>query len=123
MKPLKNLFLLIILIFNSSCIAQSTSTPLVVGNANVCHSKNLNEGRIVNVYLPENYQLNDSIKYPVIYVLDGGMEEAFLNITDIVCFNTQLWIARFPYELHSTAIHQAVYNAFIKLYPKTAYSH
>ena len=27
-----------------------------------------------------------------------------------------------PDELHSTVIHQAVYNGFKKLYPKTAYS-
>ena len=63
----------------------------MIGSADVFHSKILNEDRVVNVYLPEGYRQNDGIEYPVIYVLDGGMEEDFLHIMGIVRFNTQPW--------------------------------
>ena len=89
-------FFFITLIFNSFCYAQTGNKPLIIGSSNLFHSKILNEDRIVNVYLPEDYQHNDTIKYPVIYVLDGGMEEDFVHITGVVRFNTQPWIARFP---------------------------
>src|SRR5690606_6859961 len=96
MRLLKSLFCFTILIFGKTCIAQTVSKPLVVGSADVFHSKILNEDRVVNVYLPEGYQQNDGVEYPVIYVLDGGMEEDFIHIMGIVRFNTQPWIARFP---------------------------
>src|SRR5690606_30733680 len=72
------------------------SKPLTVGKSDVLHSKILKEDRIINIYLPENYHESDTVKYPVIYILDGGIEEDFMYIVGIVRFNTQDWIARFP---------------------------
>ena len=93
-KILKTLFIAGSLIANNFCVAQFESKPLTIGKAEVFHSGVLQEDRIINVYLPEDYA--DTIEYPVIYVLDGGMEEDFIHITGIVRFNTQSWIARMP---------------------------
>jgi predicted alpha/beta superfamily hydrolase len=59
-------------------------------------SKELNETRTINIYLPEGYSPDSSATYPVIYLLDGGVEEDFVHITGIVRYNTQPWIDRFP---------------------------
>lgn len=96
MKIYKTLLLLITILICGFCGAQEKSKLLTVGQSDVLHSKILKEDRIINIYLPENYHESDTIKYPVIYILDGGIEEDFLHIVGIVRFNTQDWIARFP---------------------------
>lgn len=82
--------------FSTLCFAQTENHSLIIGNSNVLYSKILNEKRVINTYLPEGYDPTDTVQYPVIYVLDGGMDEDFLHIAGIVQFNTQPWIARFP---------------------------
>jgi predicted alpha/beta superfamily hydrolase len=72
------------------------ATPLVLGEQRKIESKILHETRIINIYLPEEYQADDTTHYPVIYILDGGIEEDFIHLTGLVRFNTQPWIARFP---------------------------
>lgn len=97
MKTVKiKLFLIILTLCNTIVLSQERSKPLTIGKSTLLESKILNEERILNIYLPENYEKNDSILYPVIYILDGGIEEDFLHITGIVRFNTQEWVARFP---------------------------
>lgn len=70
--------------------------PMVIGLIQKLPSKILGEERKISIYLPEDYHQNDTTKYPVIYILDGGMEEDFIHIAGIVRFNTQPWISRFP---------------------------
>ncbi|RQO30734.1 esterase [Taibaiella sp. KBW10] len=72
------------------------SSPLVLGRIDKLYSKALKETRTLSIYLPEGYNAKDTVHYPVIYVLDGGVEEDFIHITGIVRYNTQAWIARFP---------------------------
>ena len=94
---INSIFLILITFFISVfCTAQEKSKPLTIGKSDLLSSKILKEDRILNIYLPENYNANDTINYPVIYILDGGMEEDFLHIAGIVRFNTQDWIGRFP---------------------------
>ena len=69
---------------------------MVLGEQRTIDSKFLNEKRTINIYLPEDYHENDTAHYPVIYILDGGMEEDFIHLVGLVRFNTQPWIARFP---------------------------
>lgn len=59
-------------------------------------SKILSEKRILNVYLPEGYDAADTIKYPVIYLLDGSADEDFIHVVGIVQFNTFPWIDQIP---------------------------
>lgn len=98
-KSTKMLFLLITLSISSICVAQTETTVLSIGKSDLFHSSILNEDRIVNIYLPEDYKLSDTTAYPVIYVLDGGMDEDFMHIAGIVRFYTQPWIARFPHSI------------------------
>ncbi|MGV3529832.1 MAG: alpha/beta hydrolase [Flavisolibacter sp.] len=91
-------FLLLLIAFGLIYFPASAQAqkPLVIGTTVPFFSKALNEGRTLNVYLPEDYVAGDSTTYPVIYIPDGGMEEDFIHLTGIVRFNTQTWIARFP---------------------------
>jgi predicted alpha/beta superfamily hydrolase len=87
----------IILIFLSYVQLRAQETvPLVLGEQRKFESKILHETRIINIYLPEDYQETDTTHYPVIYILDGGIEEDFIHLVGLVRFNTQPWIARFP---------------------------
>ncbi|MFN5418677.1 MAG: alpha/beta hydrolase [Flavobacteriia bacterium] len=65
----------------------------VLGEKKSLFSKQLNENRKLNIYLPEGYNKNDSIKYPVIYLLDGSADEDFIHICGIVQFLNYPWIA------------------------------
>ncbi|MGC1633353.1 MAG: alpha/beta hydrolase-fold protein [Gelidibacter sp.] len=70
---------------------ESSKTPLTIGEVVTIESKILSESRILNIYLPEGYKVADTLKYPVIYVLDGSMDEDFLHITGLVqFFNLQM---------------------------------
>lgn len=88
--------LLIILICHYGAVGQAESGDLTIGKSIFLHSHILNEDRKINIYLPNNYVENDTLTYPVVYVLDGGMDEDFFHIVGIVRFDTQPWIARFP---------------------------
>lgn len=77
-------------------LAQPESNPLIKGVTEQFQSEVLNEMRTINIYLPENYNQNDTVKYPVIYIPDGGIEEDFIPVAEIVCYNTNPWVNRFP---------------------------
>jgi predicted alpha/beta superfamily hydrolase len=68
----------------------------VIGQTEELNSSILNEKRTLNIYLPEGYKEQDSVKYPVIYLLDGGMSEDFLHIVGLVQFSGFEWIQWLP---------------------------
>jgi hypothetical protein len=74
-RILMTLFFIGPLHLNHFCAAQTESKPLTIGKTEVFHSRVLQEDRIINIYFREKYTTNDTIKYPVIYVLDGGVGE------------------------------------------------
>jgi len=76
--------------------SQENSKPFILGNIYEIESKVLNEKRILNIYLPEGYNPKDSIKYPVIYLLDGSADEDFIHIVGLVQFNSFEWINQLP---------------------------
>lgn len=73
-----------------------TSKPFVIGVIDEIQSKELLEKRVLNIYLPEGYNQNDTIKYPVIYLLDGSADEDFIHIVGLVQFNSFEWINQVP---------------------------
>jgi hypothetical protein len=95
---MKSIILFFILNFSiSSAIAQPENIkPFVLGVIEEIESKQLAEKRILNIYLPEGYNKNDSAKYPVIYLLDGSADEDFIHIAGLVQFNNFSWINRVP---------------------------
>lgn len=72
------------------------SKPFVLGVIDQLQSIELAENRTLNIYLPEGYDQNDTIKYPVIYLLDGSANEDFIHIVGLVQFNNFPWIKRVP---------------------------
>jgi len=59
---------------------------LTIGEVVTMKSKILSENRTLNIYLPESYKPQDTLKYPVLYVLDGTMNEDFLHIVGLTQF-------------------------------------
>lgn len=72
------------------------SKPFVLGVVDEIQSVKLGENRILNIYLPEGYSKTDSIKYPVIYLLDGSADEDFIHVVGLIQFNNFSWIDRVP---------------------------
>jgi predicted alpha/beta superfamily hydrolase len=76
--------------------ATSNTKPFVLGTIEEIQSTELSEKRIVNIYLPEGYNKNDTVKYPVVYLLDGSADEDFIHIVGLYQFNSFSWIDRVP---------------------------
>lgn len=64
--------------------AATTAQPLVIGQTFTIDSKLLSETRRINVYLPPGYDEHTDTRYPVLYMLDGGIKEDFLHIAGLV---------------------------------------
>jgi len=100
MKLALTLFLLGITI-QASCqtkqnVKIENTKPFVLGVIDEIHSKQLGEQRILNIYLPEGYNKNDTIKYPVTYLLDGSADEDFIHVAGLYQFSTFEWVRRAP---------------------------
>ena len=96
MKKLAFVFLVI-----SFCVHAQTESdkPFVLGVIHEIQSDILSEQRIVNVYLPDGYSPDDTVKYSVIYLLDGSVGEDFIHIVGLVQFNTFPWVNRLPQSI------------------------
>lgn len=76
--------------------AADSSKPFVLGVTDEIESKQLNEKRTLNIYLPEGYHKNDTITYPVVYLLDGSADEDFIHVVGLFQFDGFSWINRVP---------------------------
>ena len=92
-----NAGLFFLLLFSNTSRAQSAAAkPFVLGIIDEVQSKELNEKRVLNIYLPEGYNAKDTVKYPVIYLLDGSADEDFIHIAGLIQFNSFPWINGVP---------------------------
>lgn len=90
-------FVLALLFCANVAFAQTKNPqPFVLGVIDEIQSELLAEKRVLNIYLPEGYTKNDTLKYPVIYLLDGSADEDFIHVVGLVQFNTFPWINRIP---------------------------
>ena len=66
--------------------ASASETPIQFGQTFRLSSAVLGEDRVLNVYLPPDYAHTEGAPtpYPVLYALDGGMEEDFPHITGVL---------------------------------------
>ena len=103
MKTTRILLIIIVLnlFFFSNLRAQSipetdNKYPLVIGETVEIYSTVLNETRTLNIYLPYGYEPDSLKKYPVIYLLDGSMDEDFIHIAGLVQFASFSWINLIP---------------------------
>lgn len=68
--------------------------PFVLGTIHEIDSKILGEKRTLNIYLPEGY--SDTVKYPVVYLLDGSADEDFIHVVGLYQFNNFPWVNSAP---------------------------
>jgi len=84
------------LIFAQDIPVMNNRSNLSIGEIFSFRSAILNEERSVNIYLPYGYS-KDSLKtYPVIYLLDGSINEDFIHISGLVQFGSFSWINMIP---------------------------
>lgn len=90
------LILIALIAASNKCLAQtvSTTSPITIGEKISFFSGILQEPRSVNVYLPPEYADNDTAHFPVVYLLDGGIDEDFLHVAGLYQFNSFPWVAR-----------------------------
>lgn len=58
--------------------------PLTIGQTFTLASKVLGETRRINVYLPPGYADSATLRLPVLYMPDGGLQEDFLHVAGLV---------------------------------------
>ena len=73
-------------IHSQSTVSEVSKNPLTIGEVVTIQSKILSEDRILNIYLPDGYKAQDTLKYPVLYVLDGTINEDFIHIVGLTQF-------------------------------------
>ncbi|HAO08906.1 MAG TPA: esterase [Chryseobacterium sp.] len=84
------IFCSILFAFQSLVFAQTENVkPLTIGEIRTIQSKILNEERTLNIYLPQKFDKTKS--YPIIYLLDGSMNEDFIHVTGLVQFFNQMY--------------------------------
>ena len=97
---LKNLILSAFILMTSfQMTAQEnkiTKSPLTIGESVTIKSKILGEDRILNIYLPHGYSADSTKTYPVIYLLDGSIDEDFIHVSGLVQFGSFSWINMIP---------------------------
>jgi len=62
-------------------------TPIVIGQSFLIASRVMGEDREINVWLPPGYHDTDRT-YPVVYLLDGGVDQDFHHITGLAQLGT-----------------------------------
>jgi predicted alpha/beta superfamily hydrolase len=84
------IFCSILIVFPSLVFAQKGNVkPLTIGEIRKVNSKILKEERTLNIYLPQNFDKTKS--YPVIYLLDGSINEDFIHVTGLIQFFNQMY--------------------------------
>lgn len=79
-------------VYSATVIAQNIDSRYVnkqvfpFGVVETIQSNNLNEERILNIYLPDGYDSKGETTYPTIYVLDGSANEDFPHIAGLLQF-------------------------------------
>ncbi len=94
-------FTLLLLIFSSlelqaQTIIPTSTKPFSIGETIEFHSTVLDENRTLNIYLPNGYSPDSLKKYPVIYLLDGSVDEDFMHVVGLVQFGSFSWIEMIP---------------------------
>ena len=67
----------------------SSKTDLIIGDKHLLRSNILGEDRVLNVYLPDDY--NDTTSYDIVYLLDGSMTEDFMHIAGLTQFVNMMY--------------------------------
>lgn len=77
-------------------LVSSGQGNILLGIADTVHSEVLAEKRVLNIYLPDGYFTDTTAKYPVIYLLDGGIAEDFVHLTGLLKYFSNPWVSQSP---------------------------
>lgn len=69
-----------------------SQTPIPFGQTDTIVSSVMGETTKINIYLPDGYHPDSAAKYPVIYVLDGALDEDFFHMAGLVQFSSFSWV-------------------------------
>jgi predicted alpha/beta superfamily hydrolase len=58
--------------------------PITIGTTHAIASRPLSEQRTINVVLPPGYAKNPARRYPVLYLIDGGIDQDLLHVAGVV---------------------------------------
>jgi predicted alpha/beta superfamily hydrolase len=58
-------------------------TPIQIGMSHIIQSTALNEARAVTVVLPPSYAREPNRRYPLLFVIDGGIEQDLLHVAGV----------------------------------------
>jgi predicted alpha/beta superfamily hydrolase len=71
--------------------APSTATrPITIGQAHSIDSAALGQRRTINVVVPPGYAKDPGKRYPVLYLIDGGVEQDLLHVAGVVQLGASL---------------------------------
>lgn len=136
-EVIKLLAILMVIFSSTFSYGQKTNkrvlpeSPFVLGVVDEIQSAELAEKRILNIYLPEGYSNNDTVKYPVVYLLDGSADEDFIHVVGLYQFYNFPWINRVPKSIvvgiatvdrRRDFTYPTTVEADKKRYPTTGYS-
>jgi predicted alpha/beta superfamily hydrolase len=58
--------------------------PITIGESHSINSAALGQLRVINVVLPAGYAKDPDKRYPVLYLIDGGVEQDLLHVAGVV---------------------------------------
>ena len=61
--------------------ASTSSAPINLGTSYHWQSKTMGEDRVVNIVLPDDYAKSPKARYPVLYLIDGGIDQDLIHIS------------------------------------------
>lgn len=71
-------------------LAQTVSRPIVLGESFTFRSSAFGDDRTFNVRLPDGYDASPQKRYPVLYLIDGGVDQDFVHVTGTVALGA-IW--------------------------------
>ena len=83
---MRSLLPLCLIIFFCTCVLAplAAQSPVTFGQRYEMHSEVLDEDRVLNVLLPEEYTDSTASNYPVVYLLDGAVNEDFFHAAGLL---------------------------------------
>jgi hypothetical protein len=79
-----SLIALLALLFALQAPAEEAREPIAIGETFTLHSEVLDETRRINVFEPTKYGEAAEKPLPVLYMLDGGIDEDFLHVAGLM---------------------------------------
>lgn len=85
---MKLLLALLAAVLAAPAFAQVAAQPIIIGTSTTIASKALAEPRTVNVVLPASYAKEPERRYPVLYLIDGGVDQDLLHVAGVLQLNS-----------------------------------